>query len=273
MRWLLWSLFSPSQLILIALALGLLLLALGRARNLRRLLLGFGGTGLFVFGLLPTSIYLANTLETRFPRPALPGRVDGIVLLAGAEKPAPSQAYGQPQVGASGDRYVTTLRLAQRYAQAPIVFSGGPRREPGKGPLETQPAVAERILSSVGLDAARVLFDERSHDTCASGRHARALASPRPGETWLVVTSALHVPRTVACFRAGGWPEAVPYPADYASVLGGLNAGSFRIASNLQLLDAAAHEWLGLAFYRLTGRTDEFFPAPGRPFDPPQAGP
>ena len=142
------------------------------------------------------------------------------------------------------------------------MFSGGPRKEPGKGTLETQAAVAERILATIGLDPRRVTFDERSRDTCASGRNARALAQPKPGEVWVVVTSAMHIPRTMACFRAGGWPEVIPQPADYGSVLGAWNAGSIRVASNLGLLDEAAHEWLGLLFYRLTGRTREVLPAP-----------
>ena len=98
-RWLVWSLLSPSQLILFAIVLGIVLFAVGRMRSARFFLLA-GGTGLVVFGLLPTSIYLANILETRFPQPALPERVDGIVLLAGAEKPASSEAYGESQVGA-----------------------------------------------------------------------------------------------------------------------------------------------------------------------------
>ena len=112
-RWLLWSLLSPSQLILFSIAVGIALFALGRMRPARILLLA-GGAALVVFGLLPTSIYLANLLETRFPQPVLPDRVDGIVLLAGAETPAASQAYGEPQVGARGSRYVTLLRLADR---------------------------------------------------------------------------------------------------------------------------------------------------------------
>jgi uncharacterized SAM-binding protein YcdF (DUF218 family) len=218
-----------------------------------------------IFGLLPTSHYLANVLETRFPQPAFPDHVDGIVLLAGAERPEASQAYGEPQVGRSGGRYVTLLRLAQRYPEARIVFSGGPRREPDRGPLETQAAVAERILTTVGLDPARLAFDEHSKDTCDSGPNARALAKPRPGEVWVVVGSALDLPRIVACFRAAGWADIVPQPANYRSVPGGWDTSSFQVAANLQLLDDAAHEWGGLVFYRLTGRTNEWFPAPAPP--------
>jgi uncharacterized SAM-binding protein YcdF (DUF218 family) len=260
-RWLLWSVISPSQLILFSLLVGLVLLSLRRGAWAKPFL-WFGGVGLGLFGLLPTSIYLANALETRFPQPTLPAHVDGIVLLSGAEKPVASQAYGEPQLGRSAGRYVTVLTLAKRHPEARIVYSGGPRREPGKSPLETQAAVGERVLRDVGLDPRRVRFDEDSADTCASGRNARTIAQPRAGEVWVLVTTALHMPRSVACFRARGWPEIVPQPADYRSVLGGWNLGSLQVASNLALLDEAAHEWLGLLFYRLTGRTDELLPAP-----------
>ena len=92
----------------------------------------------------------------------------------------------------------------------------------------------------------------------------RQLVQPRPGETWVVVTSAMHMPRTVACFRAAGWGDVIPYPTDFKVVLGDWDAGTVQVADNLALLDAALHEWIGLAYYRLTGRTQEWFPAPRR---------
>jgi uncharacterized SAM-binding protein YcdF (DUF218 family) len=260
-RWLLWALLSPSQVLLAVLIVGAVLLALGRLRS-GRLLVSLGGAGLVLFGLLPTSIYLANPLETRFPQPALPAQITGIVLLSGAERPAASEAYGEPQVGGSGGRYLTTLRLATRYPGARIVFTGGPSVQAGKGALETQTAVAAEILGTVGLDPTRLTIEEQSGDTCANASNTFRLVKPQPGESWVVVTSALHMPRTIACFRAAGWPEVIPHPADYQTVLGGWNVGSIQIARNLLLLDAAVHEWLGLAHYRLTGRTQELFPGP-----------
>jgi len=184
------------------------------------------------------------------------------VLPSGAERPAASERFGEPQVGAHGGRYVTTLRLAARYPNARIVFTGGPRREPGKGPLETQTAVAASILGSVGLDPQRITFEERSSDTCDNAANTFALVSPQPGETWVVVTTALHMPRTIACFRAAGWTDIVAHPADYWAVPGSWNMGSFQIAANLAGFDAAVHEWAGLVYYRLAGRTREWFPAP-----------
>ena len=259
-RYLLWSIFSPSQVILGCLILGSLLLAAGRLRAGRRLTVA-AGIGLLVFGFLPTAAYMANPLETRFPRPELPDQITGMILLAGSERAALSQAHGDPQIGRHGGRFVSTLRLADRYPAARIVYSGGPRERAGKGRLETPPAVASAILSEVGLDPGRVSFDESSTDTCEHPRGVRDHVRPAHGEYWIVVTSAIHLPRTMACFRAIGW-EVIPYPADYQSGPAGLGLRSLQIADNLALLDLALHEWVGLVYYRLTGRTRELFPAP-----------
>ncbi len=263
LRWFLWSLLSPSQLLAYTLLGGVVLLWLGRVRA-ARWLLGIAGVGGLLVGLLPTAILLANLLETRFPQPDLPSHVDGIILLAGAERGAASEAYGQPQLGSGGGRYATALALARHYPQARVVFTGGPRVEPGRGALGTQSAVAERLFADLGLDPNRVVWEEGSADTCISGQRTRELLQPGPDERWVVVTSAMHVPRTMACFRGAGWPVGtlIAQPADYRTVRGVPNQESLRVARNLVLFDEATHEWLGLLFYRLTGRTQDWFPAP-----------
>jgi uncharacterized SAM-binding protein YcdF (DUF218 family) len=62
----------------------------------------------------------------------------------------------------------------------------------------------------------------------------------------------------MACFRAVGW-EPTPYPADFQT---GESLWAFGLTGNLRVLDYAAHEWLGLLYYRLRGFTHELFPAP-----------
>jgi len=265
-RWLLWSVLSPSQLLLATSIVGGVLLLVGRGRRAKLVHAGItlstvGGLGLLVFGLLPVSQYLALALESRFPRPALPAQVSGIILVSGAERPAASDAHGEPQLNAHASRYVAALRLAARYPTARLVYTGGAREEAGKGPLGTQTGVAAAILGGVGLDPARLTFEERSRDTCDNARFTRDLVRPKAGETWVVVTSAMHMPRIMACFRAVGW-EVVPYATDFQVVRGSWYADRFQILRNLALLDVAAHEWIGLAYYRLAGRTRELLPAP-----------
>ena len=260
-RYFLWALLSPSQLILLGLLVGVGLLLAGWSRT-GRVVASTAGLGLIAFGLLPTAAYLASPLERRFPQPDLPSHVSGIVLLSGAERVEASATHGVPQLGKHGGRYVTLLRLATRFPDARIVYTGDAPAEPGKGSLGTQTAVAAATLAGLGLDPRRVTFESGSADTCENAANTRTLVRPQPGEAWLVVTSAAHMPRTIACFRAAGWPEVIAQPADYQAIPGFRGAGAFRLVGNLSLFDLAVHEWLGLGYYRLLGRTREFFPAP-----------
>jgi uncharacterized SAM-binding protein YcdF (DUF218 family) len=221
-----------------------------------------GGAGLLLFGLLPVSHYLAYALESRIPVTGqLPGNVAGIILLSGSERPAASEAYGEPQLGRHATRYVAALRLAQRYPDARFVYSGGSLKESGKGPLGTQSAVAAEILGSIGLDPARLTYESESRNSCDHAINVRKLVDPQPGEPWVVVTSAMHMPRVMACFEAAGWGDVIPHPTDFKVVLGPWGGGTFQIADNLALLDDAAHEWLGLVYYRLSGRTNSLLPS------------
>ena len=85
---------------------------------------------------------------------------------------------------------------------------------------------------------------------------------PKPGERWLLVTSAWHMPRSMGSFRAAGFPVTA-YPVDYRT-RGGEDArrGFLHTSEGLRRLDLMVKEWLGLLAYRLSGRTDALFPAP-----------
>src|SRR4029077_1567204 len=89
------------------------------------------------------------------------------------------------------------------------------------------------------------------------------LIKPKPGERWLLVTSAQHMPRAVGCFREVGFPvEAYPvgWRVEKQGSLLNLNASSERLSR----LDSAAHEWIGLFVYLATGQTSGILPAPLR---------
>jgi len=241
----LWSFVKPSQLILFAAVLGVVFWPWRFGRWCR----GAAVVLIVAVTLLPLAGWLMKPLETRFPIPAAFDRVDGIVVLAGGELFTLSETYGQPQLGAMGDRLTTFLMLAARYPEARLVHSGS----------TTDSQVARALILGAGTSPDRVRFEDRSRNTCDSAAATRALMTPAPNERWLLVTSAFHLPRAVACFRAAGW-QVVPYPADFQR---GANPWSLEFVGNLSDLDLAAHEWLGLVYYRLRGFTHELFPAPG----------
>jgi uncharacterized SAM-binding protein YcdF (DUF218 family) len=242
---LIWLLLKPSHFLAYAAVLGVVLWR----RPLGRRLLAAAAILLIALGVLPTAWFLMSPLEQRFPIPADPGRVDGIIVLAGAEEARLSKLYGQPLLNANADRLTTFLMLARRFPDAQLVHSG-----------DTAPAsqsvVARELLLGAGIDPARIVFESRSRNTCGSPRATRELVRADPAERWLLVTSAYHMPRAVACFRAAGW-DVTPYPTDFRR---GPDPLYFGLVENLDDLDQAAHEWVGLIYYRLRGFTNELFP-------------
>ncbi len=107
-----------------------------------------------------------------------------------------------------------------------------------------------------------MILESRSRNTIENALLTKQLVQPKPGERWLLVTSASHMPRSVGVFRRAGFPvEAHPVDwrtrgrADAFAPFGTLAAGLART-------DTALHEWAGLVGYRLTGRTSELLPGP-----------
>src|SRR5690606_33501583 len=89
-----------------------------------------------------------------------------------------------------------------------------------------------------------------------------ALVTPGPGETWLLVTSAFHMPRAKALFDKAGF-ATVPWPVDYrTSGREGISLFADDPEDALSNTTLALREWLGLAAYWLSGRIDTPFPSP-----------
>ncbi|MEW6632520.1 MAG: YdcF family protein [Pseudomonadota bacterium] len=204
---------------------------------------------------------MLNPLEERFPKPALPEKVDGIVVLGGGFEGAINLARGGYELNTSGDRMVETAILARRFPQAKVVVSGGNGSLllDGEGDADTAP----RLLGALGVEADRLILEDKSRNTYENAVFSRRLVAPKPGETWLLVTSAFHMPRAKALFDKAGF-ATIAWPVDYRTS-GEEGIGLFRDnpADSLQATTMAIREWIGLFAYRLSGKIDQFFPGPG----------
>ena len=255
-----WFFIQPLNLAIFLLLAGLVAALFGRRR-----LAGMGGIAAFVILALSawTSIgaTMLNPLEERFPKPALPDRIDGIVVLGGGFEGAINLARGGYELNSGGDRMVETAILARRFPQAKIVVSGGNGSLflDGEGDADTAP----RLLEALGVAADRLTLEDKSRNTYENAVFSRDLVQPKPGETWLLVTSAFHMPRAKALFDKAGF-ATVPWPVDYRTS-GKEGIGFFRDnpADSLQATTMAIREWIGLFAYRLSGKIDQLFPAPG----------
>jgi len=246
---------APGNLLVILLAAGALLLAIGRRRS-GGWLVGFVTVVMLVNTILPVGQWAMKPLEDRFPPSNLPPRIDGIVLLGGAVRIAVSIAHGQPALNEMAPRITETLALSRRYPDVPVIISGGDPAIVDRGTSEA--TITRALLVSLGLDPRRIQTDDRSRNTYENAVDSKELAKPQPGQAWVLVTSANHMPRAMGCFRRVGW-NMIPDPVDYETSGSTL---SLNFDSDLRILGTAEHEWLGLVVYRLLGRIDSFFPAP-----------
>lgn len=204
---------------------------------------------------------MLKPLEERFQRPeTLPDKVAGIVVLGGAFEGTINLVRHGYELNAAADRFVETAVLALRYPDAKVVVSGGSGAIVLVG--EPDADTAPRMLEALGIAHERLILENRSRNTEENAVMTKELVSPRPGETWLLVTSAFHMPRSVGLFRRAGF-EVVPWPTDYRTS-GQEGVGFFQESATDSLVNTtlAIREWVGLVAYRLTGRIDELVPGP-----------
>jgi uncharacterized SAM-binding protein YcdF (DUF218 family) len=250
----------PTNLLVLLGVLGVLLLATRFAALGRGLLIA--SVLLFaICGFSPLGNLLLYPLESRFPPwDSARGAPDGIVVLGGPIDADLSVAHDTPVIRSSADRIVAAVELARRYPNARVVFTGGSPNLISHDAKEADFAV--EVFEDLGIDKSRLIVERRSRNTYENAAFSKEIAAPKPGERWLLVTSAFHMPRAIGLFRKVGF-AVEPYPVDWRV---GSEADAFDFSpvagAGLSRTDAAIREWIGLVAYRLIGRTDVLFPGP-----------
>lgn len=246
----LWGLLQPSTLLVLLVVLALVATWLRWVAVAATLLTAFlVAVGAVV--LLPVGEWLGAPLEARVVAVPLPDRADGIVVLGGAVDWRVTRERGQLALNDAGERVASAAALAQRYPDARIVVTGSFgdafaddfRAAPTDASLFFGPHFAGRDVRYLG--AARSTYED--------ALLALEAAAPSAGETWLLVTSAWHLPRALGTFRALGW-TLVPVPVDYRTTGELRVAPSWDVAATLADLDRLVREWGAISVYRREGR-------------------
>jgi uncharacterized SAM-binding protein YcdF (DUF218 family) len=257
-----WMLASPINLLLFGAFVGLLLCygrhaRFGRALALSAILI------LVAAAALPVGVLLMSPLENRFPQPPADlAPPEGIIVLGGAINDQASAARGQTVFDEGGERLTEAVILAKRYPQARVVYtSGSASFTPA---TSTEALQARKLMSQMGIAPERITIEDRSRNTDENARFTAAIVHPEPSQRWLIVTSAFHIPRAMGVFAKAGF-HAVAYPVSFYTLgrwSGDLRL-SFKSERNLRVFETAVHEWIGLAGYWASGRSDRLFPGPG----------
>jgi uncharacterized SAM-binding protein YcdF (DUF218 family) len=248
----------PSNVIAALAVLGLVMLLLRRRSGAGTAAVAL--VALAAAALSPLGNMLLTPLEQRFPDTGFPSQhLDGIIVLGGSYDTVTHGYLSTIYLEEDTEPMAIMPDLARRYPEARIIFSGGTEAST-PGPGEAQ--IVKQYFISFGIAPERILVEDKSQTTEQNARFTADLIHPTPNARFLLVTSAYHMPRAMGAFRRAGF-NVIAFP------VGSRTHGwseLWRLAptatDNMRRLDIAAHEWVGLIDYRLSGYSNELFARP-----------
>jgi uncharacterized SAM-binding protein YcdF (DUF218 family) len=230
------------------------------ARN-QRLGLRLGFTALFFLFIAgwqgPAELALRQ-LETVYPSVADKGaeldHYAGLIILGGAlDSGRLWTRPGQIALNSAAERMTASVSLLQQHPQFKIIFTGGEGELFGVGPKEADRA--KLFFDSLMVPSDHVVYEALSRNTHENAVFSAQIPGVDTHQPWLLVTSAFHMPRSMAIFQRAGW-NVTAYPVDYRAPedidwMSFELSGEKSAAKNWQLF---LHEAFGLIAYRLTGK-------------------
>ncbi|MBD2101214.1 YdcF family protein [Leptolyngbya sp. FACHB-261] len=199
-----------------------------------------------------------RSLEWRYraDQTTLP-KADAIVVLGGGiQAQLPPRTW--PEVAEEGDRVIYGARLYRAGLAPWLVMSGGRVDWLGVGgPPESGDMAA--LAEAMGVPRRAILEEPSSFNTYENARNVKAILQERGLRRVLLVTSALHMPRSLAIFAKQGI-EAIPATTDYLAVESQARKNAWEAgidwlpnADALRNTSRALREYVGLGVYKLRG--------------------
>lgn len=198
--------------------------------------------------------WLLAKVENRYPQPTPEqlANADAIICLGGGVEPSLTEPTGMHLVRGA-DRFATALSMSLS-GMAPVLVLGG-GGYPHKGELISEAdALRDHLAQFPGIG-----FQVVSLGVCANTRdESLKVAELVQQQGWkkvLLVTSASHMPRSVATFEKTGVP-VVPVPCHYLSSfnrVGDIDWLHMPYAGSFELFDSWFHEFIGTWIYQWRG--------------------
>lgn len=216
---------------------------------------------IFILGNRWAPAILTRSLEWRyFPPETLPQNSVVVLLDGGTE----SQQYPRqiPEPNATGDRIFYTAYLYQQGVAKTILVSGGNIEWQGANTGSPAQGMAY-ILDVIGIPTDDVIVQDKSRNTAEDARYCARLLKEMSVDEIILVTSASHMPRSVALFEKQGL-TVIPAPTDYRITADNWHAlwnpswqdlviGLVPNASNLSAVNSVLKEYIGYFVYRIQG--------------------
>lgn len=213
-------------------------------------------TGIFFFisVILPTGSYLNYLLEKDYHfSNAHPKKIDGILILSGATNPLLSKEYNQIILNGSAERLIESILLINKFPNAKVVFAGG------SGYIFNQnldhASVAKKLFENIGLKNKKIIYENKSRNTYENILFSKKLIKPKRNETWVLITSAFHLKRSLGIAKKLDW-NFIPLATDYRKSKNFSWNLSFNFFNNMAEFQNASHEWIGIFSYYIMGRSE-----------------
>ncbi len=245
------SLLLPLPLCLIILLVGCLLLMTRKRYKLGRLIVVGGFILLTAFGYatIPAESFIRG-LEDKFP-PVISYDADSgihwVVVLGGGYVQAPALPPTDQISFASLARLSEGIRIHNQLPNSKIIISSGRRA----GASTSGSRLMANIALEFGLNEKDLVLESESRDTRAQALNIQKIVN---NERFILVTSALHMPRAMALFENEGMH---PVPAPVSFIVKGprkLTLNSLiPTAAGLGKSELVIHEYLGLAWAKIRG--------------------
>jgi len=203
---------------------------------------------------------MVRSLEWRYlPITQMPS-ADAIVLLGGGTESAeyPRQTV---ELNSSGDRVLYAAWLYRQGKAPHILLSGGLIEwlDTGSTPAEDMAV----ILDMMGVPKEAIWLESTSRNTYENAVNSFKFLNEKGINRIILVTSALHMPRSVDLFKHQGF-DVIPAPTDYSVTqaawqrLTDPNLATQLLnlmpnIDNLSSVTRALKEYLGMLVYRLRG--------------------
>jgi uncharacterized SAM-binding protein YcdF (DUF218 family) len=227
------------------------LLLLPRFRRLASSMLWTGLLSLGLLGFNAAPEALLRSLESQYKVPTLTqiNPYAGVIVLGGATgSPGIFKAHGQVPLGEAAERMTLPIGLMRKFPNFELIFSGGEGRLLPTGTTEAE--LAKLFYEEQGVDMKRVTLESKARNTRENARQVAALLGERCKQPWLLVTSASHMPRSMAEFEATGC-NVTAYPVDFRTGEE-TSLTKYAMAESLMSWQTALHEYLGMFVYGLT---------------------
>jgi len=202
------NILLPLPIALILLFIGLLFFWFSKKRLISGSFLSLGFLVLLIFSFSPLPNKIVNSLESQYqPIKILPRNIDDIVVLGGGIRRKTDAPPNTQLSSASLSRLIEGVRLYHLYNKqhqpVKLILSGG--RVFGN---MAEAGVMENIAEILGVKPSDIILEAGSRDT---SEEAKYLKSQLQSKSFLLVTSAYHMPRAMSLFKNQGLhPIAAP---------------------------------------------------------------